>query len=268
MTQRCRQIEASRFEGLTRRSFICGAGALFAGTMMPSSVFALGAASQIDLVQIVYGGGNWQPRHTALRRLAWEVHKRTSVDTVLDPSHCNASAKLLAKSPFAYLSGDRPFTPFEAPQQSGLSRFLRLGGTLVIDPAFTPDGDAKGFDRSVDELISGVMPHSAATPLLPGHLIFRTFYDLSRAVGRKEGSVGLVGHEMGGRAAIIRTNHDMGGAWTKDNLGNWEFEVVPGGERQRENAFRLGVNFVMYALCIDYKNEEPHRRFGQGAKEQ
>ena len=264
MTHRCRQTEVSRFEGLTRRSFVCGAGALLAGAMIPANLFALGASSQIDLVQIVYGGGNWQPRPTALRRLAWEVHKRTAVDTILDPSHSKASANLLANSPFAYLCGDRPFTPWEAPQQDGLSRFLRLGGTLVIDPAFTPDGDAKGFEKSVDQLISKVMPNCAAVPILPGHLIFRTFYNLSRAVGRMEGSAGLVGHEVGGRAAIIRTNHDMGGAWAKDNLGNWEFDVVPGGERQRENAFRLGVNIVMYALCIDYKDEEPHRRFGQG----
>ena len=68
---------------------------------------------------------------------------------------------------------------------------------------------------------------------------------------------------LGNRLAIIRAEHDLAGAWARDNLGNWEHDVTPGGDRQREQAFRLGINIIMYALCLDYKNEEPHRRFNQ-----
>ena len=38
----------------------------------------------------------------------------------------------------------------------------------------------------------------------------------------------------------------------------WEHEVVPGGDDQREEAFRLAINLVMYALCLDYKTEQAH----------
>jgi hypothetical protein len=34
--------------------------------------------------------------------------------------------------------------------------------------------------------------------------------------------------------------------------------VVPGGERQREMAFRFGVNLVMYALTGNYKSDQVH----------
>ena len=34
--------------------------------------------------------------------------------------------------------------------------------------------------------------------------------------------------------------------------------MVPGGDEQREEAFRFGVNLVMYALCLDYKTEQAH----------
>ena len=34
--------------------------------------------------------------------------------------------------------------------------------------------------------------------------------------------------------------------------------MIPGGDTQREEAFRLGVNLVMYALCLDYKTEQAH----------
>ena len=33
---------------------------------------------------------------------------------------------------------------------------------------------------------------------------------------------------------------------------------VPGGERQRELAFRFGVNLVMYALTGNYKADQVH----------
>jgi len=255
-----------RRDGLDRRGFLLRAAAATAGLLLPRGARAVGSASQIDIVQIVYPGGDWQPRPTAVRRLAWELHKRTSIDTVLEPGQAKPGTATLAGSPLAYLSGDRSFDPWEAPAVEGLSRFLRLGGTLLVDPAYTADGDEAGFETSVEALLGKVLP-SPAVPIAPGHLLFRTFYDLKRAVGRREGPPGLTGYKLDDRLAVIRASHDLGGAWARDNLGNWEFDVAPGGERQRENAFRLGVNIVMYALCHDYKDEQPHRRFdGEGGR--
>ena len=34
--------------------------------------------------------------------------------------------------------------------------------------------------------------------------------------------------------------------------------VVPGGERQREMAFRFGINLVMYVLTGNYKSDQVH----------
>jgi hypothetical protein len=34
--------------------------------------------------------------------------------------------------------------------------------------------------------------------------------------------------------------------------------VVPGGEQQRETAYRFGVNLVMYALTGNYKADQVH----------
>jgi hypothetical protein len=34
--------------------------------------------------------------------------------------------------------------------------------------------------------------------------------------------------------------------------------VVPGGEHQREMAYRFGVNWVMYALTGNYKTDQVH----------
>ena len=37
--------------------------------------------------------------------------------------------------------------------------------------------------------------------------------------------------------------------------------MVPGGGRQREMAFRVGVNVVMYALTGNYKADQVHVPF-------
>jgi hypothetical protein len=36
------------------------------------------------------------------------------------------------------------------------------------------------------------------------------------------------------------------------------FPVVPGGEGQREMAFRFGINLVIYALTGSYKADQVH----------
>ena len=43
-----------------------------------------------------------------------------------------------------------------------------------------------------------------------------------------------------------------------DDSGRPLFATVPGGERQREMAFRSGVNIVMYALTGNYKADQVH----------
>jgi Domain of unknown function (DUF4159) len=246
-----------------RRTFFKAAGVLALGSLAANDVFAMGSASQIQLLQIVYSGGNWRPRPSALRRLAWEIHKRTAVDTNLEPTDTKPSFRNLASSPLAYLSGDRAFPVFSESAINAMKRFLSFGGTLIVDPAITPDGNANKFNKSVDALTELILPGATEKEVPSNHVIFRSFYQLSRPVGRVEGPASLTAYASDNRLAIIRTRHDLGGAWARDNLGNWEFDVTPGGVGQREQAFRLGVNLVLYALCLNYKDEEPHRRFGR-----
>ena len=220
----------------------------------------------MELSQLIYGGGNWKPRPTALRRLLWEIHKRSAVDAALEPSEVKAQTKTLSRSPFLYMAGDRPFPAFPDAQINALRRFVHLGGTLLVDTAHTPEGDAEGFESSAAELTALLLPKVSVQPITAAHVMFRTFYQLDRPVGRILGPAHLQGMTVGDRVAVILSRHDLGGAWARDNLGSWEYAVEPGGDRQRENAFRLGINLIMYALCLDYKNEEPHRRFGRDSE--
>ena len=60
---------------------------------------------------------------------------------------------------------------------------------------------------------------------------------------------------------MIVCQNDLAGAWDGDLLGAYTNTCVPGGERQREMSFRLGINLVMYAMTGNYKKDQVHLPF-------
>ena len=67
--------------------------------------------------------------------------------------------------------------------------------------------------------------------------------------------------QLARQLSVAYIKNDMGGAWSRDDFGNWEFPCTPGGETQREYSFRMGINLIMYALCLDYKADQVHVDF-------
>ena len=61
-----------------------------------------------------------------------------------------------------------------------------------------------------------------------------------------------------GVSSIIITSNDMAGAWATRQDGQAMLPMVPGEARQREYAFRAGVNIVMYTLTGNYKADQVH----------
>ena len=61
-----------------------------------------------------------------------------------------------------------------------------------------------------------------------------------------------------GVSPIIITGNDLAAAWAVDEDGLWLYPTVPADPRQRELAFRAGVNIVMYALTGNYKADQVH----------
>ena len=63
------------------------------------------------------------------------------------------------------------------------------------------------------------------------------------------------------RIASTKLTFEPPSAWAVDTTGRPLYAVVPGGERQRELAYRVGVNLVMYALTGNYKADQVHIPF-------
>jgi hypothetical protein len=232
--------------------------ALLFAALAPRAASALGESSLFEVRTVLYDGGEPSPRPTAPRRLAWEVRKRTSIDVDLEPGGARLDDPSIFESPFLYWAGDREFPALSEAEVIGLRRFVRFGGFVLIDDNAP---ETNGFDRSIRRELSRAFPEDPLRALTNTHTVFRSFYLLARPEGRVRGPDEFEAIEMADRVAVLYSRHDLGGAWARDNLASWIHPVVPGGEEQRERAIRLGVNVVMYSLCLDYKDDQVHAPF-------
>jgi hypothetical protein len=220
---------------------------------------ALGRDDAVEVRRVRVGEGVDEPRPKAAERLAWEVRKRTSIDTTLSPSVTRFDDPSIFRTPLLYWSSDRAFSPLSEKELSGLRRFVEYGGLVVIDDAAP---EAGGFDASVRRALASAFPSERLTRLSSEHTIFRSFYLLDRPAGRvtEPGYLEAIVHA--GRAAVIYSRLDLGSAWVaSDDRDDALYASMAGGATQREAAVRLGVNLVMYALCLDYKDDQVHAPF-------
>lgn len=147
-----------------------------------------------------------------------------------------------------------------------LNRYLENGGTILFDTRdqsggmFGP-GDGGGGGGGLRRIARGLnIP--PLEPVPPGHILTKAFYLMQDFPGRWTG--GRLWVERGdsrtndGVSRIIAGSHDWAAAWALDRAGRPMFPVVPGGERQREMAYRFGVNLVMYTLTGNYKSDQVH----------
>jgi len=147
--------------------------------------------------------------------------------------------------------------------QAALDRYLRTGGIIFID---TRDQHLS-FDRpaggnpDLKRLLAGIeTPPLQAMP--PDHVLTKAFYLLSDMPGRWQGGKLWIeagsGRVNDGVTTIVIGSNDYAGAWAVDQRGRGVMPVSPGGETQREMAFRFGVNLVMHALTGNYKDDQVH----------
>ncbi|MFD1381073.1 DUF4159 domain-containing protein [Fodinicurvata halophila] len=150
-------------------------------------------------------------------------------------------------------------TPDRAARRA-LQDYLDRGGTLLLDLGEGRTSRLDGNNR-LQELLRGIeIPRLIPVP--SDHVLTRAFYLLQEFPGRYEGETLWVEDteetRNDGVSTVIVGSHDWASAWAVDETGTPLAAVVPGGERQREMAYRFGVNLVMYALTGNYKADQVH----------
>jgi hypothetical protein len=169
------------------------------------------------------------------------------------------------------------------PSAQALARidaYMKNGGTVLFDTrdaVMAPPGPG-GENRSPGMVaLRGILSSLDIPELEPiprDHVLTKTFYLLRDFPGRfNSGQLWVESIDAGkdedseesrparggdGVSSIIITSNDFAGAWAQRPDGQPMLPLVPGEPRQREFAFRAGVNIVMYTLTGNYKADQVH----------
>lgn len=241
---------------LDRRQLLTALGGAALGTLaggLTRRAQAMGNDAEVGLALLKHGEG-YDTRPGAVEQLMWETSKRTSIDVRERPLVLAADDPELFRWPLLVWIGSGEAPPFSADDIKRLHRYLRSGGMLYIDDASPGDG----FDASVRREVARIWPDQPMAPLDRDHTLYRSFFLLEAPEGRVARSNSLEGVAFDDRSIIVYGRNDLFGAFGRDPLGGWTLPVEPGGNRQREMAFRMGINLVMYATCTNYKRDQVH----------
>jgi Domain of unknown function (DUF4159)/Aerotolerance regulator N-terminal len=241
--------------------------------------FAMKAVSQTRLAYVVTGNADVDSIVKAgMSGLTLFLAQRTALEAG-DPVGVDPAHDELAFFPLIYW----PVVPgAPKPPQDAINRidaYMKQGGTVVFDTRDAieaPPGDGgasqtPGMQTLRDILSSLDVPELEPVPR--EHVLTKTFYLLRDFPGRfNTGQTWVEALPRGeddedasrparggdGVSPIIITSNDLAGAWAIRPDGQPMLPLTPGEPRQREFAFRAGVNIVMYTLTGNYKADQVH----------
>jgi hypothetical protein len=211
------------------------------------------ANTQPGRYRMEYWGEPWAiDGPAAEQNLSRRIKSVTAVD-VADPIVLTLEDPRLWEHPWIYFvePGNLRLTEAEVPI---LREFLLRGGTATFDDFHGP----YEWDNLVREL-KRVFPERDVVELGPSHPIFSCFYKLEKYPqtpglgsffsGRTWEKGGFIPHlravldDRERPMVLINWNTDMGDGWEWSNA-----EEYPGYFRYTAEAYRMGINEVIYAL--------------------
>ncbi|WP_273499509.1 DUF4159 domain-containing protein [Lentibacter algarum] len=238
---------------------------------------AIRATGEIVLAHVVTG--NRQVDDIALAGLAGlsdTLFFRTSVEPE-PPQSVDLERDEIAFYPLLYW----PVTPEQTTPSPAaylkLNAYLRAGGMILFD---TRDSNVSKFGAASPagqalRRLAAPLDIPELEPVPEDHVLTRTFYLLQDFPGRHashdvwvEASPAEAVQAEGmpfrnlndGVSPVVIGGNDWAAAWAVDQRGTPLLPIGRGfaGERQREMAFRFGVNLVMHVLTGNYKSDQVH----------
>ena len=196
-----------------------------------------------------------------------------------DPVGVDPGRDELAFFPIIYwaIVPSAPKPPREALER--IDAYMKQGGTVLFDTRDAieatpgPGGAARSPGMLALRNILSSLDIPELEPVPKDHVLTKTFYLLKDFPGRF--STGQLWVEASpvenvddqpsrparagdGVSSILITSNDMAGAWAIRPDGQAMLPISAGEPRQREFAFRAGVNIVIYTLTGNYKADQVH----------
>jgi len=240
---------------------------------------AISAVSQTRLAYVMTGNADVDSIVKAgMSGLTLFLAQRTALEAG-DPVGIDPARDELAFFPLIYW----PIVPgAPKPPQDAINRidaYMKQGGTVLFDtrdaieapPGENGASQTPGM-RTLREILSSLdVPELEPVPR--EHVLTKTFYLLRDFPGRfisgqtwvetlpreeDDDAASRPARGGDGVSPIIITSNDLAGAWAIRPDGQPMLPLTPGEPRQREFAFRSGVNIVMYTLTGNYKADQVH----------
>jgi len=241
--------------------------------------FAIKSTTQTRLAYVVTGNADVDSIVKAgMSGLTLFLAQRTALEAG-DPVGVDPSRDELAFFPLIYwpVVPGAPKPPREAIDR--IDAYMKQGGTVLFDTRDAieaPPGDNAASQTPGMLTLRNILSSLDIPELEPvprEHVLTKTFYLLRDFPGRfdtgqtwvetlpREDDEDAASHPARGGdgvSPIIITSNDLAGAWAIRPDGQPMLPMSPGEPRQREFAFRAGVNIVMYTLTGNYKADQVH----------
>lgn len=238
---------------------ITGAIALNTGAWAPltRTAHAFGDEDRVRLAVLKHTATSWHAHPHALSSLLSEVDITTSIHVAQTEETVDINSGDFTPFPLLFVCGDRAFSPWSDNARQRLRRYIRAGGMLIFDSS---DNEANGgFRQSVERELREILPDKTLAQTSQSHVLYKSFYLCNGDEGRTK----LKSHTDTiideGRIQVLYIYNDLLGAYDQRVHTNaWEGARR---DRNRDFAYRLGVNLVMYALALDYKEDQVHVPF-------
>jgi len=249
----------------------------------PSSaeeVFALRASLITRLAYVITGKEQLDRVSAAgLTGLSLALQDRTSLEPGI-PIGVNIATDELAFFPLLYWPVAPGAEPLSDKAAAKIDAYMKNGGTILFDTRDrqlaipTPGGNITGPGSQTLRALLGKLDIPPLEIVPASHVLTKAFYLLQSFPGRwtggplwveaaspatlagNTGASGSINND--GVSSIIIGSNNYAAAWAIDPSNKYLFPVVPGGPRQREMAYRTGINIVMYALTGNYKADQVH----------
>jgi Domain of unknown function (DUF4159)/Aerotolerance regulator N-terminal len=160
-----------------------------------------------------------------------------------------------------------------------IDAYMKQGGTVLFDTRDAVEappgvgGTTRGPGMQALRAILSSLDLPELEPVRRDHVLTKTFYLLKDFPGRfnsgqlwvealtpanEDEPTSRPARAGDGVSSIIITSNDFAGAWAMRQDGQAMLPLVSAEPRQREFAFRAGVNIVMYTLTGNYKADQVH----------
>ncbi len=196
-------------------------------------------AGEFTIARLKYsGGGDWYNDPSSIPNMLRELGQRTNVKVAKDQVVVELSSKELYSYPFLYMTGHGRISLSDQ-EAKRLRSYLIHGGFLYAD-------DDYGMDKYFRQEIKKVFPDKVLVELPFGHSIYHCHYDLPHGLPKihqhDEKPPQGFGIFYEGRLVVFYTYE------TNISDGWADAEVHHDPPDKREQAFKVGVNIIVYAL--------------------